>query len=404
MTDPSNHQQLEIGSEREIVIRFRHVALAVLPFIAIIAGMAIGAGRISFANPTDALDASSGLWLVFLTGLSVGGLSCLAVQGSLLTTTIMRREQQVLGSDEQYDIAGRLGPVVQFLAAKAVAYTILGAILGYFGSKIPSSVQGWLLIGVGFFMLIVVLQMYDVHPIFRRISFQPPKRVQRLIRAESKKGAVSGPAILGAMTVLIPCGVTIAMEGLAMASESPIRGALIMLVFTLGTAPLFLVLGFLATNLSRGSYRVFKPAAALLVVVVSGYTILGGTRLLGMTSGIGAGEGAVVRAAMVANGENEVVQEATINVTSSAYSPDVVRLQAGIPTRLSVVSEKNAGCTRAFTIPSLDVDIVLPVTGLEMLELPPVEPGRIVFTCGMGMFSGVLDVVAAVPAGDASDS
>lgn len=349
-------------------------------------------------------DPSSGLWLVFLTGLSVGGLSCLAVQGGLLTATIMRREHQAFGTDAPAGVAGRLGAVVQFLAAKTVAYTLLGAALGFFGSKIPTAVQGWLLVAVGLFMLIVVLQMFDAHPVVRRFAFQPPKRVQRLIRAEAKRGSAAGPMILGAMTVLIPCGVTIAMEGLAMASESPVRGALIMLVYTLGTAPSFFVLGFVATKLSRGSSRLFRPVAALLVVAVAGSTILGGARLLGVTAGIGVDAGPAVQSTLLDDAERGSLQAATIHVTKDAYEPDVIRLQAGVPTRLSVVSDNNTGCTRAFTIPTLGIDIVLPVTGVKTLELPAIEAGQVVFTCGMGMFSGVLDVVAASQPGARSDS
>ena len=72
--------------------------------------------------------------------------------------------------------------------------------------------------------------------------------------------------MLGVLTVAIPCGVTLAMEGLAVASESPGRGAAIMAAFTLGTSPLFFVLALLATRLSRVAFRIFQPIAALTIV------------------------------------------------------------------------------------------------------------------------------------------
>ena len=37
------------------------------------------------------------LWLIFLTGLTVGGLTCLAVQGGLLASVIAGREKERLG-------------------------------------------------------------------------------------------------------------------------------------------------------------------------------------------------------------------------------------------------------------------------------------------------------------------
>ena len=35
------------------------------------------------------------LWVIFLTGLTVGGLTCLAVQGGLLASVITSREEEV---------------------------------------------------------------------------------------------------------------------------------------------------------------------------------------------------------------------------------------------------------------------------------------------------------------------
>ena len=68
---------------------------------------------------------------IFLTGLLTGGLSCLAVQGGLLAFTIAQREEERLK-----DKAGKgsPAPILWFLLAKLVAYTILGLLLGWFGS------------------------------------------------------------------------------------------------------------------------------------------------------------------------------------------------------------------------------------------------------------------------------
>ena len=388
-----SEQDHQSTSAREITIGPRHMAFATVPLVAIAVGWLIGTGRLDLPQAPTQLDVSSSLGIVFLTGLSIGGLSCLAVQGGLLATAIMKREKLLHGSTALPGIGARLLPVAQFLVAKSIAYTALGAVLGFFGSKIPMRVQGWLLIAVGVFMIIVVLQMFDVHPFFRRFAFQPPKRVQRLIRSQAKRGGASGPVMLGAMTVLIPCGVTVAMEGLAMASESPLRGALIMLVFTLGTAPMFLLLGFVATNLSKGAYRIFQPVAALLVISVSLVTILGGMRLLGSTIGMGGSGSAATEASILGEPESATLQEASIQAETGAYTPNVVKLRSGIPTRLSLTTENNVGCTRAFTIPSLGIEKMLPATGSEVVELPPMDPGKVVFTCSMGMYSGVFDVV-----------
>lgn len=375
---------------------------------------AVGSGRLSLAVPEP--DEGASLWLVFLTGLSVGSLTCLAVQGGLLATTIAGRALRL------HRVEGRatdhVAPVVQFLAAKLAAYTALGALLGYFGSLIPLGLQGWLLIAVGVFMVVVVLQMFDVHPFFRRFAFRPPRAVQQLMRQESKRGDAFAPALLGALTVFMPCGVTLAMEGLAVASNDPMRGALIMAAFTLGTSPLFLLLGFLATQAGRSAFRVFQPIAAVVIVAVGFMSILSGARLLGYGGSLvdGTATRAVVATerapaepagglspagrssagdSVAADGPpmSTINQEATINVSTHAFDPARLQIKAGMPTRLKLVTHQTEGCIRAFVIPSLGVQRVLPVTGEEVVDLPPSPAGTIAFTCSMGMYGGVIEVV-----------
>jgi len=376
-----------------------------------------GTGRVAVPE----VDASSSLLLIFLTGLTVGGLSCLAVQGGLLAMTIAQRELRLHRSEGQG--VDHLLPTVQFLGAKITAYTVLGALLGYFGSIIPLGVQGWLQVAAGVFMIVVVLQMFDAHPFFRRFAFQPPKAVQRLLRRESKRGGALGPALLGTLTVFIPCGVTLAMEALAIASNSPVRGALVMFAFTAGTAPLFLLLGFLASGVGRTAYGVFRPIAATTLVVVAGISIVTGMRLLGF-GGFG-GSGAAVPARLIGPGPatgavglvagpgswsapapvpnlpaaasgpqvSQVAQEATINVVPGAYEPARLQIKAGLPTRLNLVSQNAYGCIRAFNIPSLGIQKVLPETGTEAIELPALPAGDVDFMCSMGMYGGVIEVV-----------
>ncbi len=370
------------------------------------------------------VDATASLWLVFLAGLSVGGLTCLAVQGGLLTTLVAQRALQARQSGGTGDVpvagapTGHIAPVAQFLAAKTIAYTALGAILCAMRSAVPVQLQGWILVGAGAFMVIVVLPMFDAHPFFRRFAFQPPKRVQRLLRQVSREGGALGPVLLGTLTVAMPCGVTLAMEALAIASNDPVRGALIMLVFTLGTLPLFLGLGFVAARFSRAAFRVFQPVAAVLVVVVALSSIVSGTRLLGLggrdvggevveavvqpagTGGVDdaeAGDSSVAADRSAANGDAGPgaggVQEATIHLRTGAYDPAHVRIRAGIPARLNLVTDGTEGCIRGFVIPSLGVQLALPASGRQAVDIPASQPGTIPFTCAMGMYSGVIEVV-----------
>jgi hypothetical protein len=216
--------------------------------------------------------------------------------------------------------------------------------------------------------------------------------VQRFIRNQSRQDSALGPIFLGLLTVAIPCGVTLAMEGLAVASESPARGAAIMAAFTLGTSPLFLLLALLATRLSRVAHRIFQPVAALTIVIVAGMSMVSGARLLGYGASWVSGD--VVQSTVVADAAGAPTwQEATVNVLETAYEPARLQLKAGLPTRLQLVTDGVTGCMRSFTVPAMGIDTVLPVTGEEIIELPAAEPGDYVFACGMAMFSGAIEVI-----------
>src|SRR5689334_11789006 len=112
------------------------------------------------------------LWIIFITGLTTGGLSCLAVQGGLLASAITRqttvpisetrhakklREQQ--GGEPalltRVELPTNPWPVVYFLIAKLIAYTILGFLLGGLGSVLQISpfVQGIMQIIAAEFMI-----------------------------------------------------------------------------------------------------------------------------------------------------------------------------------------------------------------------------------------------------------
>jgi uncharacterized protein len=366
----------------------------------------IGLGRVHLPTVPDPHEGAS-LWLVFLTGLSVGGLSCLAVQGGLLAAMIAQRQTQ-LHAEHVTGWRNHSRPVLIFLFAKVAAYSLLGGLLGAVGSKIPLAWQGWAMVGAGVFMVAIALQLYDVHPALRHLSFSPPKSVQRLVRRQTRRDDMLAPVALGALTVFIPCGVTLAMEVMAIASHDVLRGAATMFAFTAGTMPLFLLVGFAATGLGQSAWRVFKPLAAVTVVAIALLSIVSGARLLGFGSFLVGGESqraVVIEAPALATAAGEspggsaaapvastIYQEATVNVATGGYAPPRVQVRAGVPIRLTLVTANTQGCIRAFVIPSLGIERMLPATGTETVELPAQLPGRIDFMCSMGMYTGVIEV------------
>ncbi|MBL8099268.1 MAG: sulfite exporter TauE/SafE family protein, partial [Anaerolineales bacterium] len=185
------------------------------------------------------------LIVAFITGITTGGLSCLAVQGGLLASSLAHQIEQDYVENKKSKktkITPRFNsrlPIFLFLVAKLIAYTLLGALLGWLGSYItfsPTS-RAILMIAIAIFMIGNALRMFNVHPIFRYFSIEPPKFITRYIRKTAKGTDTATPLFLGALTVFIPCGVTQAMMATALGTGSVIMGAALMFAFTLGTSP-----------------------------------------------------------------------------------------------------------------------------------------------------------------------
>lgn len=328
--------------------------------------------------------------LAFITGLTTGGISCLAVQGGLLASSVAQQDN----TQKKMPIVG------MFLAAKIVAYTLLGFLLGLLGSKLTFSPQflGWMQIFAGLFMLVTIGNLLNLHPVFRYFVIQPPKFAYKLLKKQTRAQTFFAPAVLGSLTVLIPCGVTQAMMILAIASGNPVLGAIIMFAFTLGTSPVFAAVGLAASQLFKRKSFVYIASAVifyLALVSINGGQILRGSnhtaqnywRVLSTVPGE-----ASANEALAAVG-NEGKQEVTIQVGSSGYTSDVNTLKAGVPVKLTLVTNNTQGCSRAFTIPSLRLSKVLPETGTETIEFTPTKTGNLTFTCSMGMYSGAFRVI-----------
>lgn len=340
------------------------------------------------------------LLLIFLTGLTTGGLSCLAIQGGLLASVISPTEQKIKSKLQSQD---QLLPIFAFLVSKLAAYTILGGLLGYLGTFISLSpvTRGWFQIAIAVYLLGVALSMLEVHPIFRYFIITPPKFLSRLIKDQSKSKSIFAPALLGAMTVFIPCAVTQATEAIALATANPLYGAAIMAAFILGTTPTFFALGFIFTKAGTIFQSWFSRVAGTLLIIMAISTFNGGLGLMGSiytlqnfyeAAKLSFGSPAPRIAGATADISGDL-QEVTINVKSSGYTPQNITLKKGVKTKVVLKTNKTGGCARAFTIPSLRLSKILPETGTETVEFTPTKTGPIVFACSMGMYTGTFNVI-----------
>ncbi len=345
--------------------------------------------------------------LAFIAGLTTGGLSCLAVQGGLLATSLERQVEQnmLLAHGKKLSQAQRQRarqslafPIFLFLAAKLVAYTLLGALLGALGSvfQLNTTLRAILLIGIGIFMLGNALRMFNVHPIFRYFAVEPPQFITRYIRRTARAGEeYVTPLLLGALTVFIPCGVTQATMALAIGTGSAAQGAMLMFAFTLGTSPVFFAVSYMATQLGSLMEKWFMRFVAVVVLVVGLVSVDSGLTLIGFPySGANLYQAyfSPAPAPQAASPSGELDSTLTLAARNDGYFPTKLAAKAGVPITLNIVTDNTTSCARDFVIPELDVNRLLPRTGTVTVDIPAHVAGyKMFFTCSMGMYTGVIE-------------
>ncbi len=88
------------------------------------------------------------------------------------------------------------------------------------------------------------------------------------------------------------------------------------------------------------------------------------------------------------------VQEIEITV-KGGYSPDLIRVQEGVPVRLVFDRQEGSDCTSRVVFPDFRVSRSLPAFQKTAVEFLPDKIGEFTFACGMNMVHGTLVVEAA---------
>lgn len=326
----------------------------------------------------------SSLPIVFVIGLTAGVSTCMALVGGLVLGSAARfsKENPNASSLEKFK------PHLLFNAGRIASYFIFGGIIGWVGSflQLSTSVLGVLTVAVGMVMLVLGGQLIDIFPILKRISFTLPKGISRSLGIQEQ----AHPSILGASTFFLPCGFTQAMQLYAMSTGSPLQGALTLGVFALGTAPGLLGVGGLSSIIKGNPAKLFFKTAGVVVILLAFFNVTNGLNLLGVST-----VGAFSQKAQITDPNVTLkngVQEVRMTQNGSGYSPNRFTIQKGIPVRWVVTSENVYTCAASIVAPSLGIRQGLKL-GENVFEFTPTEVGTIRFSCSMGMYTGVFNVV-----------
>jgi sulfite exporter TauE/SafE/copper chaperone CopZ/plastocyanin domain-containing protein len=296
-------------------------------------------------------------------------------------------------------------PAVLYNGGRVVSYTLTGGIVGALGSVVSftGTMRGIVQLIAGVFMLVMGVNMLGVFPKLRRFTPRLPRVLATRIDLLRQKG--TGPLAVGLLNGLMPCGPLQAMQLYALSTGSPVKGALAMLVFGLGTFPLTAFFGAASSFLTGRFTKRLMTAAACIVAVMglsmfsygwslSGFDLGGLGSLIGNTSratpqNAAANTKAPSGAFPPVIGGYQIVQSALLPNRYPA-----ITVQAGTPVKWTITAPEGSinGCNNRMFIREYGIEHRF-TPGDNVIEFAPDRTGRFSYTCWMGMIRSSITVV-----------
>ncbi|MGI6004915.1 MAG: sulfite exporter TauE/SafE family protein [Christensenellales bacterium] len=342
-------------------------------------------GLTQFFGAFPLAEAGMGYGMLFVIGL-VTSVHCVAMCGGInLSQTISKAP----GTPE----AGRLKalrPSFLYNLGRVVSYTVIGGIVGALGSVISFSgaMKGMVQLFAGVFMVIMGLNMLGIFPWLRKLNIRMPGIFARKIESEKTSG--KGPLYVGLLNGLMPCGPLQAMQLYALSTGDPIKGALSMMLFSLGTVPLMFGLGALSSVLSKKFTGKVVTAGAMLVVVLGISMFSSGWTLSGISSpgASAAPSGQSGQQVQLQDG----YQSVTTTLQPGRYEP--ITVEVGIPVKWTIQAPPGSvnGCNNRIFLYEYEIEKPLQV-GENVIEFTPTKTGSFTYSCWMGMISSKIHVV-----------
>lgn len=355
-------------------------------------------GLLNIFNAFPQAEEGTGYGMLFVIGL-LTSLHCVAMCGGI---NLSQCVGQKTVSSRDGNRFSTLTPSFLYNLGRVISYTVMGFFVGALGSVVSFSgaLKGIVQLGAGVFMIIMGLNLLNLFPWLRKLNPRMPKIFARKLN-EQKAG--KSPLIVGLLNGLMPCGPLQAMQLYALSTGSPIKGALSMLLFSLGTVPLMFGLGALSSFLSKKFTHKMMTVSAVLVIFLgvsmfSSGAILSGITLPSLAAGTESGSQKANEAVI-----NKGVQTVTTRLSPGSYEP--ITVQKGVPVRWIIQAEKKNlnGCNNAIVVPKFGIQKTLTV-GDNIIEFTPTESGTFAYSCWMGMIRSKITVVDDINNSDDSVS
>jgi sulfite exporter TauE/SafE/copper chaperone CopZ len=324
-------------------------------------------------------------FMVLVIGLVAGVSTCMALIGGLVLSFTARHAEVHPEATKMQ----RFRPHLFFNGGRILGYTFFGGIIGLLGTafKLSTPLLGFLTLLVGLVMIFVGLKLIEIFPKLREKSLTLPPSVSKFfgLQKDTQEYSHKGAMIAGALTFFLPCGFTQAMQIYAVSTGSFTKGAIIMGLFALGTAPGLLGIGGLSSFFQGKRARVFFMLAGIAVILFGFYSIQSSLLLLTPQEKTSTEN-------VAPQNQNGETQEIRMTQDGRGYNPKNLTVTLGKKVRWIITSTNPYSCASSLRVPSYGIEKDLDA-GENIIEFTPTKLGRIPFSCSMGMYRGVINVV-----------
>lgn len=348
----------------------------------------LGLSRIFNAFPQA--QENMGYGMLFVIGL-VTSVHCIGMCGGIHLSQCLsyqKNSEKERNGEKGKKKWSTVYPSFLYNLGRVLSYTVVGGVVGGFGSAISFSGKGkgavQLIAGV--FMVIMGINMLNIFPWLRKFNPRMPKVFARKINQGKQK---NGAFLVGLLNGLMPCGPLQAMQLYALSTESPLKGAFSMFLFSIGTVPLMFGFGALSSFLSQKFTKQVMKFGAVLVVILGISMFQNGWSMSGFpVFSLPFSSGKERQEAKVQDG----VQ--VVETTLSPYGYEPITVQEGIPVKWTIKAEQGSltGCNRAILIPEYEIQKTLEV-GENVIEFTPTKAGTYSYSCWMGMLRSSITVL-----------
>jgi sulfite exporter TauE/SafE/plastocyanin domain-containing protein/copper chaperone CopZ len=359
----------------------------------------VAAAIILLGSSTGGFDMNEKLngasyFVLFIVGM-LTSIHCVGMCGGIMLSQSISKE-----NTSKFEA---IRPAILYNAGRIVAYTVIGGIVGALGSVLALSLtaKAAMQIFAGIFMIIMGLNMAGFS-MFRKLNIKLPWS------SCSVKKKPKTPFLVGLLNGLMPCGPLQTMQLYALGTGSAAKGALSMLLFSLGTVPLMLTFGALSGLLSKGYTKKILKMSGFLVIILG--FIMGSRGLalagVGVPNIIQLGRNQISNSSSKADISKAVlkdgVQELTMTVDGSGFTPNILYVKKNVPVKWILKGDAINPCNNAIAIPSLNKQYTVK-PGENVIEFTPGDKD-INFSCWMGMIRGTIKVTDNLNTVDTSES